>query len=147
MLEAAIIGRWRSTPGVFSMRRRILLLRRFNWRWTLAFTRKPPGGERSRGVKYLDYSLKPGGFRVSGPRPASDYAWLRVSLPPRGAGRVQQQQARHARLRILAELLAGKLRPLGRGGNADGDLAPRLGVAREKALKESRLAGWPVFSR
>src|SRR5438270_11348854 len=79
MLEAAIIGWWRSTPGLFSIRRRMRLLRRFNWRWTLAFTRKPPGGERSRGVKYLDYSLKPGGFRVSGPRPASDYAWLRTS--------------------------------------------------------------------
>src|ERR1700733_4582199 len=79
MLEAAIIGLGRSTPGLFSIRRRILLLRRFNWRWTLAFTRRPPGGERSRGVKYLDYSLKPGGFRASRPRSASDYAWLRTS--------------------------------------------------------------------
>ena len=36
-----------------------------SWRWTLAFTRKPPGGERPRVVRYLDYSLKPGGFRAS----------------------------------------------------------------------------------
>src|SRR3954447_3109187 len=77
MLEAAIIGRWRSTPGLFWIRRRILLLRRFNWRWTVAFTRKPPGGEWLRGVKYLDYSLKPGGFRASRPRSASNYAWIR----------------------------------------------------------------------
>src|SRR5436305_14762275 len=79
MLEAAIIGWRRSTPGLFSMRRRILRLRRFNWRWTLAFTRKPPGGERTRGVKYLDCSPKPGGFRASRPRSASDYAWLRTN--------------------------------------------------------------------
>src|SRR6187402_458516 len=78
MLEAAIIGRWHSTPGWFSMRRRTLRLRRFNWRWRLAFTRKPPGGERSRGVIYLDCSPKPGGFRASRPRSASDYAWLRT---------------------------------------------------------------------
>src|SRR3954449_12130244 len=78
MLEAAIIGRGRSTPGLFSIRRRILRLRRFNWRWTLAFTRRPPGGERLRGVKYLDCSPKPGGFRASRPRSASDYAWLRA---------------------------------------------------------------------
>src|SRR3954468_1733799 len=61
------------------MRRRILRLRRFNWRWTLAFTRKPPGGRTVEGVKYLDCSLKPGGFRASRPRSASDYAWLRTS--------------------------------------------------------------------
>src|SRR5664279_809088 len=79
MLEAVIIGRGRSTPGLFPMRRRILRLRRFNCRWTLAFTRKPPGGERLRGVKHLDYSPKPGGFRASRPRSSSDYAWLRVS--------------------------------------------------------------------
>src|SRR4051794_22021905 len=79
MLEAAIIGRWHSTPGLFPMRRGIRRLRRFNWRWRLAFTRKPPGGERSRGVKYLDYSPKPGGFRVSLPRSASHYAWLRTN--------------------------------------------------------------------
>ena len=72
-------ARCRSTPGLFSMRRRIRRLRRFNWRWTLAFTRKPPGGERSRGVKYLDCSPKPGGFRAFRPRSASDYAWLRAS--------------------------------------------------------------------
>src|SRR4051794_18490566 len=79
MLEAAIIGRWRSTPGLFSMRRRIRLLLRFNRRWTLAFTRKPPGGRTVEGVKYLDCSPKPGGFRVSRPRSASDYAWFRIS--------------------------------------------------------------------
>src|SRR4051794_37805854 len=87
MLEAAIIGRWRSTPGLFWIRRRILLLRRFNWRWTVAFTRKPPGGEWLRGVKYLDYSLKPGGFRASRPRSASNYAWIRpnsLHAPPTG---------------------------------------------------------------
>src|SRR5262245_62771642 len=61
------------------MRRRILRLRRFNWRWRLAFTRKPPGGERTRVVKYLDCSLKPGGFRVCGPRSAWGYAWLRTN--------------------------------------------------------------------
>src|SRR5436305_6318765 len=61
------------------MRRRIRLLRRFNWRWTLAFTRKPPGGRTVEGVKYLDCSPKPGGFRVSRPRSVSDYAWLRSS--------------------------------------------------------------------
>src|SRR5947208_17194105 len=80
MLEAAIIGSGRSIPGWFSMRRRIRLLRRFNWRWTLAFTRKPPGGERARGVKHLDCSLKPGGFRALGPQSAWGDAWLRTSL-------------------------------------------------------------------
>src|SRR5438034_11715922 len=79
MLEAAIIGWCRSTPGLFSIRRRILRLRRFNWRWTLAFTRKPPGGRTVEGVKYLNCSLKPGGFRASRSRSASDYAWLRAS--------------------------------------------------------------------
>src|SRR5205823_3325704 len=82
MLEAAIIGWWLSTPGLFSMRRRIRRLRRFNWRWTLAFTRKPPGGRTVEGVKYLDCSLKPGGFRASRPRSASDYAWLRTRRGP-----------------------------------------------------------------
>src|SRR5712675_264291 len=86
MLEAVIIGTWRSTPGLFSMRRRILRLRRFNWRWTLAFTRKPPGGRTVEGVKYLDCSPKPGGFRAYRPRSASDYAWLRTSKG--GASRV-----------------------------------------------------------
>src|SRR6476659_10329344 len=79
MLEAVIIGWWRATPGLFSIRRRIRLLRRFSWRWTLAFTRKPPGGGRSKVVKYLDCSLKPGGFRASCARSALDHAWLRVS--------------------------------------------------------------------
>ena len=31
------------------------------------------------GVKYLDCSPKPGGFRVSSARMSSDYAWLRTS--------------------------------------------------------------------
>src|SRR3954462_2423160 len=79
MLEAAIIGWWRSTPGLFSMRRRILRLRRFSWRWRLAFTRKPPGGRTVAGVKYLDCSPKPGGCRAYRPRSASDYAWLRAN--------------------------------------------------------------------
>src|SRR3954453_12493328 len=79
MLEAAIIGRCRSPPGLFSMRRRIRRLRRFNWRWTLAFTRKPPGWRTVEGVKYLDCSPKPGGFRAYRLRSASDYAWLRTS--------------------------------------------------------------------
>src|SRR3954454_7081549 len=83
MLEAVIIGRGRSTPGLFSMRRRILRLRRFNWRWTVAFTRKPPGGRTVEGVKYLDCSPEPGGFRASRLRSASDYAWLRSSDGPR----------------------------------------------------------------
>src|SRR3954447_13949221 len=82
MLEAAIIGRWRSKPGLFSMRRRIRRLRRFNWRWTLAFTRKPPGGRTVEGGKYLDCSPIPGGFRASRPRSASDYAWLRPRSAP-----------------------------------------------------------------
>src|SRR3954447_25397459 len=76
MLEAAIIGLWRSTAGLCSMRRAMLRLRRFNWRWTLAFTRKPPGGRIVEVVKYLNCSPKPGGFRVFGPRSASHYAWF-----------------------------------------------------------------------
>src|SRR6478752_4460095 len=79
MLEAAIIGSGRSTPGWFSMRRRIRRLRRFNWRWTLAFTRKPPGRRTVEGVKYLDCSPEPGGFRACWPRSASNYAWLRAN--------------------------------------------------------------------
>src|SRR4051794_9913817 len=79
MFEAVIIGSGRSTPGLFAMRRRIRRLRRFNWRWTLAFTRKPPGGEGTRLVKYLDSSPEPGGFRVSWLQGAWDYAWLRPS--------------------------------------------------------------------
>src|SRR3954454_3423502 len=95
MLEAAIIGWCPSTPGLFSMRRRILRLRRFNWRWRLAFTRKPPGGERLRLVKYLDCSQKPGGFRASQPRSASDYAWLRPNrktTPSTKVGRVSVEE-------------------------------------------------------
>src|SRR4028119_2191840 len=73
------------------MRRAILRLRRFNWRWTLAFTRKPPGGEWLRGVKYLNYPPNPGGFRASWPRSDSHYAWLRSSTrrqkSPSGPGR------------------------------------------------------------
>src|SRR5881398_2312071 len=80
MLEAAIIGSGHSTPGRFSLRRRIRRLRRFNWRWTLAFTRRPPGGRTVEGVKYLDCSPEPGGFRAYRPRSASDYAWLRPRL-------------------------------------------------------------------
>src|SRR3954447_151354 len=80
MLEAAIIGRGRSTPGLFSMRRRILRWRRFNWRWRLAFTRKPPGGERSRGVKYLNCCPNPGGFRAFLPQRAWGDACLKLTL-------------------------------------------------------------------
>src|SRR5438309_11164997 len=69
------------------MRRRIRRLRRFNWRWTLAFTRKPPGWQTAEGVKYLNCSPKPGGFRVSGVESASNYAWLRSSAM-RGTDRV-----------------------------------------------------------
>src|SRR5438270_1611672 len=90
MLEAVIIGCCRSTPGLFSMRRRMRRLRRFNWRWTLAFTRKPPGGRTVEGVKSLDCSPKPGGFRATRLRSASDYAWLRasgVALEPPGPHR------------------------------------------------------------
>src|SRR3954454_24684403 len=79
MLEAAIIGSGGSTPGLFSIRRRIRLLRRFNRRWTVAFTRKPPGGRTVEKVNYLDCSLKPGGFRASRPQSVSDYACLRTS--------------------------------------------------------------------
>src|SRR4028118_2353423 len=60
------------------MRRAILRLRRFNWRWTLALTRKPPGGEWLRGVKYLNYPPNPEGFRASWPPSDSHYAWLRT---------------------------------------------------------------------
>src|SRR5512142_1415537 len=84
MLAAAIIGSGRSTPGLFSMRRRMRRLRRFNWRWTLAFTRKPPGVEQTRDVKYLDCSRKPGGFRASRPQNTSDYAWLRTNQSEAG---------------------------------------------------------------
>ena len=40
---------------------------------------KASWGRTVEGVKYLDCSPKPGGFRVSRPRSASDYAWLRTS--------------------------------------------------------------------
>ena len=43
---------------------------------------KTSWGERLRVVKYLDCSPKPGGFRASRPRSASDYAWLRTRTPP-----------------------------------------------------------------
>src|SRR5512135_3717224 len=79
MLEAAIIGTGRSTPGWCSSRRRIRRFRRASWRWTLAFTRKPPGGEGSRGVNHLDCSLKQGGFRASGSQRAWGDAWLRTN--------------------------------------------------------------------
>src|SRR3954471_5285334 len=85
MLEAAIMGSDRSTPGRFLIRRAILRLRRFNWRWRLAFTRRPPGWRMVEGVKYLDCSPEPGGFRVFRSRSASDYAWLR-SRPRFGRG-------------------------------------------------------------
>src|SRR6516164_5434904 len=80
MSEAVIIGLSRSTPGLFMMRRRMRRLRWASWRWTLAFTRKPPGVEWSRGVMYLDCSGKPGGFRASQPQNTSDYAWLRTRV-------------------------------------------------------------------
>src|SRR3954462_7674234 len=86
MLEAAIIGRWLSTPGLFSMRRRTLRLRRFNWRWRLAFTRKPPGWRTVEGGKYLDCSPEPGGFRASRLGRASDYAWMRSRWATPGPG-------------------------------------------------------------
>src|SRR5512135_313203 len=79
MLEAAIIGSGRSTPGWCSSRRRIRRLRRASWRWTLAFTQKPPGGEESRSVNHLDCSRKPGGFRASWLQRAWGYAWLRIN--------------------------------------------------------------------
>src|SRR5688572_15710772 len=82
MLEAAIIGSGRSTPGLCSSRRRILRLRRFNWRWRLAFTRRPPGGQRSRGVEYLDCGPNPGGFRAFLPQWACGDAWLRTQRRP-----------------------------------------------------------------
>src|SRR3954452_4586097 len=86
MLEAVIIGSGRSTPGWFSIRRRMRRLRRFNCRWTLAFTRKPPGDEQASVVKYLDCSRKPGGFRASRPQNASDYAWLKARARYEPAG-------------------------------------------------------------
>src|SRR5512135_1712979 len=83
MLAAASIGSGLSTPGWCSSRRRIRRLSRASWRWTLAFTRKPPGGEPARVVNHLDCSLKPGGFRVSLLQRVWGYAWLRAR---RGAG-------------------------------------------------------------
>jgi hypothetical protein len=58
MLEAAIIGWGRSMPGWISMRGRILCLRRFNCRWTLAFTRKPPGAERAKDTPRISIDAK-----------------------------------------------------------------------------------------
>src|ERR1700740_2124064 len=108
MLEAAIIGTGRSTPGLFSMRRTMRRLRRFNLRWTLAFTRKPPGVERTRGVMYLDCSRKPGGFRAFRPQDAADYAWLKPNLA--------RQRPRPAAARFLDSALnsAGRSAELGR---------------------------------
>src|SRR5687768_17424648 len=105
MLEAVIIGSARSMPGLFSSRRRIRRLRRFNWRWTLAFTRKPPGVDESRGVDHLDCSPKPGGFRTFRPQQVWGYAWLRLSpfrtgmarthtIPDPGRGRTKRMLAR-----------------------------------------------------
>src|SRR5512135_1946887 len=82
MLAAASIGSGLSTPGWCSSRRRIRRLRRASWRWTLAFTRKPPGGEPARVVNHLDCSLKPGGFRVSLLQRFWGYAWLRPRFRP-----------------------------------------------------------------
>src|SRR5512135_1781518 len=79
MLVAVIIGSGRSTPGWCSSRRRIFRLRRASCRRRLAFTRKPPGEERSRLVKHLDCSPKPGGFRVSQSQWVLGYAWLRTN--------------------------------------------------------------------
>src|SRR3954451_23763816 len=81
MLEAVIIGSGRSTPGRVSMRRRILRLRRFNWRRTLAFTRKTSWVGTIGRVKSLDCSPKPGGFRASAPQSAWGDAWLRTRSP------------------------------------------------------------------
>src|SRR5512135_2692761 len=89
MSEAVIIGSGRSTPGWCSSRRRILRLRRASWRRTLAFTRKPPGCGRLRGMKYPDCPQKPGGFRASRPQHASNYAWLRANQVRRGSRRHQ----------------------------------------------------------
>src|SRR5512135_2105062 len=114
MLEAVIIGSGRSTPGLFSSRRRILRWRRFSWRRTLAFTRKPPGGARARVVKHLDCSRKPGGFRVPRPQLASNYAWLRSS--------------RSTELVLEVPTLVGEL-PVD-----DGGLDDRLGAALRAAL-------------
>src|SRR3954462_13502009 len=80
MGAAVIMGRSRSTPGWGRSRRRIRRLRRWAWRWRLAFTRKPPGGERLRVVSYLDCSQKPGGFRAFGPQQAWGYAWFWSSV-------------------------------------------------------------------
>src|SRR5512142_3277306 len=97
MLEAVIIGSGRSMPGLFSMRRKMRRLRRFNGRWTLAFTRKPPGVEQTRGVRYLDCSRKPGGFRASQPQNALDYAWLRIKTAPEARPPEQSRTAARGR--------------------------------------------------
>src|SRR3954454_20010255 len=80
MLAAASIGSEGWTPGSGFNRRRIRRLRRVSLRWTLAFTRKPPVGEESRGVNHLNCPLKPGGFRVSWPQRTWDYAWVRTKV-------------------------------------------------------------------
>src|SRR4051812_24683040 len=141
MLEAAIIGRWRSTPGVFSMRRRIRLLRRFNWRWTLAFTRKPPGGERTRLVKYLDCSPEPGGFRASRPRSASDYAWFRVNCVEWGRLGSNQQP-----LVDGTKALIPSRSPPSRGGRAR-TYDPRRRAGRDRSVKAPRRDAGPGPSR
>jgi hypothetical protein len=67
----------RPTPGSCLMRWRILRLLQLTRRRTLAFTRSPPGGERSRGVRHLDDSPEPWVSRFR-PRLASDSARSRI---------------------------------------------------------------------
>src|SRR4051794_35124997 len=80
MLLAVIIGSWRSGPGRFSMRLRILRLRwlrilrlrpraflllRFRASWEIVgLTRKPPYSGIVRMCSYLHYSRISGGFRA-----------------------------------------------------------------------------------
>src|SRR6185312_6818772 len=64
MLPPTIIGRSRSGPGRFSMRRRIRRLRRRSASRTLGFTRKPPLTGIVRTCSSLYYSRITGGFRA-----------------------------------------------------------------------------------
>src|SRR4051794_21175807 len=113
------------------MRRRIRRLRRFSWRWTLAFTRKPPGWRTVEGVKYLDCSLKPEGFRASRPRSASNYAWLRT--------RVSDFYRRRTVGSLIEALFAGSAESACRRGAE----VRRTGVSTQRFPRLQSRAGLP----
>src|SRR5512135_467511 len=91
MLEAAIIGSGRSTPGLFTRRRRMRRLRRASRRWTLAFTRKPPGGRTVEGCEVPRLSAETRGFSSFPASTCLELRLVEVSCEPtthRGAWRV-----------------------------------------------------------